>query len=186
MNKTIVALFLITTAFNSFAGGDEDMQKEVNESRAAIKEFAGQLKVRLQNAIKEGGPENAIQVCNIAAPEIASTLSNKYEWKIGRTSLKTRNPKNKPDDWEQQVLAQFEQQKQEGADISKLDYYENTPEGFRYMKTIPTQGLCLTCHGEPISDPLKAKLDQLYPEDKAIGYKAGDIRGAFTILRSNY
>ena len=184
MKKHTIAFLFLFVSLNSNAGGDEEVLNKVNESRAAIKEFASQLKGRLQNAMKEGGPENAIQVCNIAAPEIASTLSDKYQWSVARTSLKTRNPNNAPDDWERKILEQFEQRKQEGVDIKKLDFYEMTAEGFRYMKAIPTQGLCLTCHGDSIAEPLKEKLNQLYPEDQATGYKVGDIRGAFTLLHS--
>ena len=184
MIKIFTALLLILLSLNVFAGGDEETETYANESRAVIKEFAGQLVGRLKKAMQEGGPEKAIHVCHIAAPEIASNLSDKYNWSIGRTSLKTRNPNNNPDAWEQTVLEQFEQRKQDGADITTLDYYENTQEGFRYMKAIPTQGLCLTCHGETITDPIQKKLAELYPEDKATGFKTGDIRGAFTIIHA--
>ncbi|MBL6933600.1 MAG: DUF3365 domain-containing protein, partial [Rhodospirillales bacterium] len=50
------------------------------------------------------------------------------------------------------------------------------------MKAIPTdEKPCLACHGGNISEEVAAKLDDLYPQDKARGYNAGDIRGAFTI-----
>ena len=52
------------------------------------------------------------------------------------------------------------------------------------MKAIPTQALCLNCHGELMSTPVKAKIKQLYPGDKATGFKVGDIRGAFTLFKS--
>ena len=46
----------------------------------------------------------------------------------------------------------------------------------------PTVGeVCLKCHGENIDPAVKAKLGELYPNDKATGYKLGDLRGAFTV-----
>jgi hypothetical protein len=51
------------------------------------------------------------------------------------------------------------------------------------MKAIPTAELCLTCHGEALDPELQATLDELYPADKARGFKEGDIRGAFTLSR---
>jgi hypothetical protein len=51
------------------------------------------------------------------------------------------------------------------------------------MKAIPTSGICLSCHGENLSKEVSTRLDQLYPEDNARGYKENDIRGAFTITR---
>jgi hypothetical protein len=49
------------------------------------------------------------------------------------------------------------------------------------MKAIPTKIVCLKCHGSEIDPKIVAKLDELYPEDKAVGYKQGDIRGAFYV-----
>jgi hypothetical protein len=40
---------------------------------------------------------------------------------------------------------------------------------------------CLKCHGTDIDPAVAAKLDALYPKDMARGYKAGDVRGAFTL-----
>jgi hypothetical protein len=51
------------------------------------------------------------------------------------------------------------------------------------MQAIPTGALCLQCHGENISPEVQAELARLYPEDKATGYSAGDIRGAFVVTR---
>ncbi|MDA8259608.1 MAG: DUF3365 domain-containing protein [Betaproteobacteria bacterium] len=55
----------------------------------------------------------------------------------------------------------------------------------RYMKALPTQGLCLNCHGGPdkITGEIKARLTELYPADKAVGYSEGQIRGALTVKR---
>jgi hypothetical protein len=54
---------------------------------------------------------------------------------------------------------------------------------FRYMKAIPTGKVCLSCHGEKLDPAVAAKLKALYPRDKAVGFRSGDIRGAFTIIQ---
>ena len=51
------------------------------------------------------------------------------------------------------------------------------------MKAIPIGGLCLQCHGTAIAPELAEKLSELYPEDKATGYREGDMRGAFVVTR---
>jgi uncharacterized protein DUF3365 len=162
-----------------------EVDPRVSKSRLAIKSFAGQLIKELKHALEEGGPVKAIKVCNIEAPQIADQISDQHDLIIGRTSLKTRNPNNKPDAWEQTVLQQFEQYKQEGEEIATLEYYEETENGFRYMKAIPTKGLCLACHGETLAEPIKATLAKYYPNDMATGFKIGDIRGAFTVIQNN-
>lgn len=163
----------------------EDQQERAAASREASKQFGMELKAALQKAIAEGGPVSAIQVCQLKAPAIAKGISQEKGWKVARTSLKYRNPNNAPDAWEQGVLQRFEERKQAGEDVEKMEYFEVLEEGgqksFRYMKAIPTAGLCLTCHGAVIDPALEQELESLYPQDKARGFEVGDIRGAFTI-----
>lgn len=182
ISQFLTALLCISTPF--VAAAESEIDPRVIESRKVIKEFGGKLIKELKHSLEEGGPVKAIKICNIEAPDIAAELSDKYEWDIGRTSLKTRNPNNNPDEWELAVLQQFEQRKQNGEPIAKLEYSEETKEGFRYMKAIPTKGLCLTCHGENIQEPLKATLSELYPQDRATDFKVEDIRGAFSITQT--
>jgi hypothetical protein len=152
-----------------------------------VQEFMQTLKKELQAAMQEGGPVNAVSVCNLTAPAIASTYSARNGWDVGRTSLKLRNPDNAPDAWERSVLEDFETRKLAGEDPARMEFYEVVRENgvteLRYMKAIPTAGLCLACHGEQVDSITKARLETLYPEDQALGYQAGDIRGAFTITQ---
>jgi len=135
--------------------------------------------------MQEGGPINAISVCNLSAPAIANTYSVSRGWDVGRTSLKVRNPANAPDAWERSVLESFEERKTAGEDPAKMEYHEVVRQDgvkqLRYMKAIPTAQLCLACHGESVDSITRTRLEKLYPEDQALGYKAGDIRGAFSI-----
>ena len=165
-----------------------DVVPRVAASRAAVKQFFGNLKGQLVSAIKAGGPENAIDVCNQSAPQIATEVSEKVGWRVARTSLKLRNPSNAPDDWEESVLREFEARKAAGEDPAKMEYAAYVPNGktmeFRYMKAIPTAAKpCLACHAAKVPAGVEKALAEHYPDDKARGYKAGDIRGAFTITQ---
>jgi hypothetical protein len=53
------------------------------------------------------------------------------------------------------------------------------------MKALPTQELCLACHGTAgrIDPAVRARLAELYPGDRATGYRPGEIRGALTLRR---
>jgi len=51
------------------------------------------------------------------------------------------------------------------------------------MKAIPTGEGCLKCHGQNIAPEITAKLKENYPDDKATGFKLGDVRGAFSIIQ---
>ncbi len=159
----------------------------VATSRNAVKELQATLVGELQAAMKAGGPTNAIEVCNTKASAIATGLSKKNNLQIGRTSLKIRNAKNAPDAWEAKVMKEFEARKAKGEDPAALEHSEvvteNGKKTFRYMKALPVaQGApCVLCHGEKIEPAVMAKLKKLYPQDKATGFKVGDLRGAVTI-----
>ena len=63
---------------------------------------------------------------------------------------------------------------------------ENGQKMQRYMRALPTQALCLSCHGPgaSLSPAVTAQPNALYPADKAVGYRVGDIRGAMTLKRA--
>lgn len=143
-------------------------------------------------AVKEGGPGSAVEVCKVKAPEIAASVpgeQGKGEWQIGRTASKVRNPDNAPTPWQRSQLEAFAAtiEADPEVDIASLEWdavaeHEGEPR-WRYMRGIPTGGLCLTCHGDPQSlpPPVKAKLAELYPKDEATGFSAGELRGAFVV-----
>lgn len=162
----------------------EPTDEMVTQARSMVKAFSGSLKQALQGAIKEGGLTNGISVCNTVAPEIAADNS-KEELTISRTSLKVRNPDNAPTDWqEMQLHAMDKQPVKNGKPVEVWQVSEASGQpAFQYMSAIPTQKLCLGCHGKSIDPAVKAKLAELYPEDKATGFSEGDLRGAFVVTR---
>lgn len=142
----------------------------------------------LRQAIQSGGPVAGIAVCHARAAQIATDLGQQLEMLVGRTSLKIRNPANAPDNWELAVLKQFEARKAQGEPVDQLEFFaviddDQGQKTFRYMKAIPTAAPCLSCHGENIPPEVDAKLKELYPNDVARGFKAGDLRGAFTLAK---
>lgn len=175
-------------AAKSPAAAPPEMTAEVKTSRAVAQQFSATLKEALQQAVKNGGPVNGIMVCHDQAGQIADKLSQEKGMLIGRTSLKVRNPDHAPDNWELAVLKQFEARKAQGEPADKLEFFaviddDQGQKTFRYMKAIPTVAICLPCHGETIPAEVDAKLRELYPNDKARGFKEGDLRGAFTLAK---
>jgi hypothetical protein len=187
MKKSTITLALIASLMAAPVMAGE-MDGLVKESRGLVKQFFGDLKGSLVSALKSGGPVEAIGTCSIESVEVANSHSERSGWTIGRTSLKLRNPKNAPDQWESDVLNRFESRLAHGEDAKNMEYSEvvamNGKRVFRFMKAIPTaKKPCLACHGSKLKPAVAEALDGLYPEDKATGYKAGQIRGAFTLSR---
>lgn len=173
-------------ANSTFASDDAKLLAEGREVATSI---PPKLVAVLQAEITKGGPESAIAVCREKAPQMAKEASAKTGWDIRRVSLKNRNPKAVPDAWERAVLEDFDRRQAAGENPASLEKGEVVAEGngkvYRYMKALPTQGLCVTCHGpsEQLSPAVKARLSDLYPTDKATGYAPGQIRGAMTLKR---
>ena len=193
MNKMMAASLLITAASCSAANAAEIAPINVpalqQEGKGVIKALATNLGGELKKAAKAGGLPAAIQVCNTKASPITAQVEADKGWKVSRTSLKLRNASNTPDAWEQAVLEKFAKQAATGANLKKMMFSEVVldEEGnktFRMMKAIPVGDNCLACHGSKIKPEVASKLDMLYPEDNARGFKAGDLRGAFSLQKS--
>ena len=167
--------------------GAIDAEAEIERARSAIGEFASALQSELKSAMKEGGPVNAIGVCKTEAMTITQTVAADQGLQLSRVSMRNRNPSNAPLDWQKTVLESFEGRKNSGENPASLTWHEITEidgrQQFRFMKAIPTAPICLQCHGSSIAPGVKARLDELYPQDKATGFEAGDIRGAFVVTR---
>lgn len=187
MKELVLTAMLCSLPFT--AGADMDEYKA--EAKMITGAFFEELKDELIKGMNAGGPVAAVGICNTLATEIARKHSENSGWDVARTSLKVRNPNNAPDAWESSVLKQFEERRADGEGPDTLAYAEIVEEGnekyFRFMKGIVMPPLekmpCLTCHGENIDLEITSILDELYPQDKARGYRAGQVRGAFTLKK---
>lgn len=150
-----------------------------------IADFQAALKQELTSALADGGPVAAISVCNVKAPTIADSFSNMAGIDIKRVSLRQRNPQYSPDSFEVETLERFHlDNSPEPETYSKVVFDSGGVEIFRYMKEIKVGQLCLNCHGNPknFPEPLKKALAEYYPHDRAVGYEAGESRGAFSVV----
>lgn len=186
MNRLLAALLAAACATSVFAADEAAL---LDEARKVATSIPPKLLSVLTDEIAKGGPEGAIDVCREKAPKMAAAASAETGWAIRRVSLKNRNPKAAPDAWERGVLEDFDKRAANGEKPTSLEKDEVVADGdkkiYRYMKALPTQDLCLSCHGtaDRITPAVKAKLEALYPDDKAVGYGAAEIRGAITLKR---
>ena len=158
----------------------------IEQSRQLSMQLGQELKSELGRAIEQGGPIAAIDVCHKRAPEIAGRLSAHSGATVGRTALRVRNAANAPDEMQRAVLQQFAGELTSGRAEGPLEAVFEINHGGRierrYMRAIPTEALCLTCHGEVLAPGLAAAIASRYPGDQATGFKQGDLRGAFSVI----
>ncbi len=162
-----------------------DKNALVAEAKEAVMALAGPLQTQLQAAMQAGGPASAVEVCHKIAPAMARGVSADKGVEITRVSLKNRNPvMGLPNDWQTAVLEDFEARKLAGEDAKTISYAEVVDNQFRFMKAVPTAAVCLNCHGTDIKPAVATMIEQWYPDDKATGFKEGDIRGAFVVTKA--
>jgi hypothetical protein len=169
------------------AGEPVDTAALAAEARSLSMQLGERLKAELLGAMQAGGPVAAIGVCRERALPLTAELGAQHGWKIGRTSLRVRNSANAPDDFERAVLADFNRRLAAGEPVAQLEDTSLDTRGnqreFRFVKAIPTAEPCTVCHGKDVAAPLRSALQEMYPEDAATGFAAGDIRGAFTLRK---
>jgi hypothetical protein len=176
---------LLATAVPAAAADDP----WVAEARSVATAMPPKLLAVLSDAIHQGGPEGAIGVCRDQAPQMAQAASAQSGWQIRRVSLRNRNPRAVPDAWETAALADFDRRAEAGENPATLERAEIVPDNgqptYRYLRALPTQAMCVSCHGAPetLSPAVAAKLNELYPADRAVGYRPGQIRGAITLKK---
>ena len=165
-------------AYSSVRAEDTQLEK----SRYLVQSFGASLQTELKKGLAEGGLVRAVAVCKDRAPQLASELSRQSGAKVGRTSLRYRNPANAPEPWQVKVLQEFEDQMDVHDVALAQEYFSVEDDGTtRYMSEIRTSAVCLTCHGKSLPAELEARLEADYPHDRARNYDLGDVRGAFSV-----
>jgi len=104
-----------------------------------------------------------------------------------RTSLMLRDPQNAPDAADAAALEMVHAQLMEGDKpdsviLQRVDR-PGKPVEWRVYRPIATSKSCLVCHGDPATfrPEVKAALDHLYPQDKAVDYQSQEFRGVLRV-----
>jgi hypothetical protein len=146
-----------------------------------IKMLGGALKKEMKTHMKKdpSGLE-ALAFCSAQAEEITKKVNTQLPngVTVRRTALRLRNDKtNKADDIDIKVMESYEKALAEGKTIAKSVKVVDTGDTYRVYKPLLTQKVCLKCHGANIDPKIAEGLKHAYPNDKAIGFKEGDLRG---------
>ena len=164
---------------------DSRFEQALREARQVSTELTEKVHGLLLQEIERGGFVNAVRVCSESAQKITQQFYKDTGHYARRVSLRYRNPKNIPDDYERQKLEEFDflnREKRLGNEYVEV-VKEGDHEYLRCMRPLVAIPLCLVCHGpkENIPSEIKAILVEKYPDDQATGFLAGDVRGAISV-----
>ena len=171
--------------------------KEAEQNAAQTKtakdrglEYATNTKValgkELMSAIQTKGTKGAVTFCNVQAYPITDSMAVAQNATIKRVSDKPRNPANKANKKELQIVAQFKKFIANNETYEPVTTVENEKTQFYYP--ITTNAMCLQCHGIPqkdIKSDVLTTINGLYPADLATGYKENQLRGIWSITFNN-
>lgn len=191
MKPTVALLVSLSLVSAMHAVRAQDAASLLADTRKTALPVLPKVVQAMQTAVQENGPVGAIPVCKEKAPQFLQELRQQTGWSIRRVSLKARNPSTgTPDAWEVRQLADFDIRVANGAKPEQLEVGEivvaaNGQRSYRYLKALPVTEVCLSCHGpaDTLSVELKAALAKDYPQDRATGYAAGQVRGALSVIR---
>lgn len=162
---------------------EEEVQTYRHQGSQAAQATFGVLSGQLMSALKEGGVPNAIDYCNVAAYPLTDSMAQAMQAHIRRTALRYRNPQNAPTEAERRVLEQFQAQMQQDGPIKPV-VEPYGPDSVAFYAPIVLQAPCQKCHGEVGTDIAPDDYDlitQRYPEDQAVNFAEGDLRGMWSI-----
>lgn len=140
------------------------------------------LAKNLTNAITIAGTEYALEFCHTKAIHLTDSIAQALHAGIKRVTDKPRNAANQANESELEIINQAKEKLKRG----------EQPEAViteKYGKVIGlypivTNQMCLQCHGKKNTDikvVTMKKLNELYPQDKATGYAANEVRGMWVV-----
>jgi hypothetical protein len=190
-------LFLIfTLLIISLIVGCQSNSEEIDDPELKLElenyanSYMSELKSVLMKNMKAGGPLQAVNVCSDTAAMLTSSFSEKMGVNVKRFSLKNRNSENYPNQTEKEFLRHFEDLNAKNeltADSYLIKKNESNGKfSATLVKPIFIGALCLNCHGsdDQISSDVEMVINEKWPNDKAIGYKIGEQRGAIAVTKA--
>jgi len=133
----------------------------------------------LMGAIQSKGTMHALEFCNIQAIPITDSMATHYQATIKRVSDKNRNPNNQANAEELKYIAQFKADAVAKRESKPVVIEKGNQVQFYYP--IPTNTMCLQCHGTQIKPDVQSQILKLYPNDLALGYTENEVRGIWSI-----
>ena len=162
---------------------DGPVPDPADQGKQLTQRAAGVLSSNLLAALTRGGPTNAIQFCSTRAlPLTVAAGTNGIL--VRRVSHRPRNPVNRASSNDLAVIQQFQAKLRPGAGLTPVLVTNAQGQVTFYAPIVLNTPLCLQCHGTPgneVAAQTGEVLHRLYPQDEALNFKLGELRGAWRV-----
>jgi len=177
LNYAIV-ISIIFTAAQSFGSTSEDTLKTKAKKIAdQITDLRSEKASSLLNTKVTVTPDVFKSVCS-PVKKRAMAIAKKEGVKIRHAAIKNRNPGHAATKEDVKLHDLFSKKDEEKGVWEKANLKDG--KYIKYSRPIYVEKACLACHGEKDKRPdfIKKK----YPQDKAYGFKEGDLRGIIQVM----
>lgn len=153
----------------------DSTQQKVEQSIASLNEMRESLAATIDTpAVDKRTFKRVCKPVGMRARQIGAANG----WTVQQLAEKYRNPAHKLDPEARRLYNEFAS----SPELTErwVRTVRNEREGWRYARRITVQSSCLSCHGPKEQRPTFVKNG--YPEDRAYGFEAGDLRGLYLVF----
>jgi len=187
---TIITLSIVPSLFSGCQQASNSIsnlnQNELLIKGDSITTSAQQVLLRrVAEKIQLSGTTGAVEYCNEQAIPLTDSVAQHFGYILSRLSIKNRNPKNAIHlSEDKNAWTEIEKRMQDENDITKHFIIQYNNDLYYYKAITIAMPTCLKCHGDKENDIASETLQKIqvqYPDDKATGYKMGDLRGMWKV-----
>ncbi len=138
----------------------------------------------MKKHMKKGGPMDALNFCSNEAYDLTQATNKQLPSgvTVKRVSRKYRSVVNAPTTNEKAILDSLDTLQKSGVILPDYLVEKVNENKFKYYKPLLIdKAVCLKCHGNLKNKEMQEAISARYPDDKALGYKMNDLRGAIVV-----
>ncbi|HEX2339485.1 MAG TPA: DUF3365 domain-containing protein [Vicinamibacterales bacterium] len=156
-----------------------ELRPAIQQADMAIVELQTAVLLELRAKLARDGPTVLMKSCHLWGVAAAYRVERQEGIAVGRTSNRLRNPKNAPRSWAAPIVELYDDRRP--PDVG--GFVVDVDDRVGVLRPIYLQASCGACHGplKTLDRRVRAELDELYPGDRAVGYRTGDLRGWFWV-----
>ena len=188
--KCLIASFTILSLLLTCAGAENSSEvtsrhltiPEARQKGREITAIAGATLIsKVGEALAKRDAAYAVRFCNLAASPLIDSINQANNCTVHRITNQMRNPANT---FQNSLDARAWEWYAPGDKTADTVLVSDASEPFYYKPIHIPSDLCLQCHGsrdQDIAPSTLAVIDSLYPEDTAVGYEVGRLRGMWKV-----
>ena len=156
-----------------------EMRYPLSRADLIVASLQDALLRELTEKTRAGGPAFAIKSCHIDVIGIIQRIGRQEGVAAGRTSDRLRSRANAPLPWAAALVTANAGRR--AADVPGFVVDLGNKVGV--LRPIAERPMCAACHGaaNKLEPPVRAALRDRYPQDQAVGFADGEIRGWFWV-----